>query len=155
MPLFKVRSPSTRSPMSEKKINGTHQHRQRNQQSSDNDHEEAGMNGTNNKEGNNPHQLQEHRSQRVSQSSLVFHCQLAHGSPTGLISGFSNVRELYQKIAECYDIPVEEILFCTLNTHKVEMSELLGSQIGVGDFIFAHRKGLYRPYEISNVDPKR
>lgn len=44
-----------------------------------------------------------------------------------------------------------QILFCTLNTHKVEMSELLGGQIGVGDFIFAHRKGLYRPYEISNV----
>lgn len=152
MPLFKVRSPSTRSPMSEKKINGTHQHRQRNQQSSDNDHEEAGMNGTNNKEGNNPHQLQEHRSQRVSQSSLVFHCQLAHGSPTGLISGFSNVRELYQKIAECYDIPVEEILFCTLNTHKVEMSELLGSQIGVGDFIFAHRKGRPKEIELMKTD---
>ncbi|XP_043492136.1 uncharacterized protein LOC122517681 [Polistes fuscatus] len=152
MPLFKVRSPSTRSPMSEKKINGMHQHRQRNQQSSDNDHEEAGMNGTNNKEGNNPHQLQEHRSQRVSQSSLVFHCQLAHGSPTGLISGFSNVRELYQKIAECYDIPVEEILFCTLNTHKVEMSELLGSQIGVGDFIFAHRKGRPKEIELMKTD---
>ena len=35
---------------------------------------------------------------------LVFHCQQAHGSPTGVISGFTNVKELYQKIAECYDI---------------------------------------------------
>lgn len=34
-----------------------------------------------------------------------------------------------------------QILFCTLNTHKVEMTELLGGQIGVGDFIFAHKKG--------------
>jgi hypothetical protein len=34
---------------------------------------------------------------------LVFHCQQAHGSPTGVISGFTNVKELYQKIAECYD----------------------------------------------------
>lgn len=40
---------------------------------------------------------------------LVFHCQLAHGSPTGLISGFASVKELYQKIAECYDFPVEEV----------------------------------------------
>lgn len=40
---------------------------------------------------------------------LIFHCQLAHGSPTGLISGFSNVRELYQKIAECYEFPTEEV----------------------------------------------
>lgn len=40
---------------------------------------------------------------------LVFHCQLAHGSPTGLISGFASVKELYQKIADCYDFPVEEV----------------------------------------------
>ncbi|XP_054274894.1 PDZ domain-containing protein GIPC3-like [Macrosteles quadrilineatus] len=77
---------------------------------------------------------------------LVFHCQQAQGSPTGLISGFSNVRELYQKIAECYDFPAEEILFCTLNTHKVDMTKLLGGQIGLDDFIFVHRKG--RPKEI-------
>lgn len=39
---------------------------------------------------------------------LVFHCQLAHGSPTGVISGFTNVRELYEKIAACYDMdPVQ------------------------------------------------
>ena len=37
-------------------------------------------------------------------TKLVFHCQQAHGSPTGVISGFTNVKELYQKIAECYDI---------------------------------------------------
>lgn len=36
-----------------------------------------------------------------------------------------------------------QILFCTLNTHKVDMTELLGGQIGVGDFIFAHKKGRY------------
>lgn len=41
--------------------------------------------------------------------SLVFHCQLASGSPTGLIHGFSSVKELYQKIAECYDFPVDEV----------------------------------------------
>lgn len=40
---------------------------------------------------------------------LIFHCQLAHGSPTGLITGFASVKELYQKIAECYDFSVEEV----------------------------------------------
>ena len=40
---------------------------------------------------------------------LVFHCQLAQGSPTGIISGFTNVKELYQKIAECYDMPASEV----------------------------------------------
>lgn len=39
-----------------------------------------------------------------------------------------------------------QILFCTLNTHKVDMTELLGGQIGVGDFIFAHKKGRYALY---------
>ncbi|CAF0823622.1 unnamed protein product, partial [Adineta ricciae] len=77
---------------------------------------------------------------------LVFHCQLAHGSPTGLISGFSNVRELYQKIAACFEIPASSILFCTLNTHKIDMTQLLGGQIGLTDFIFAHVKG--QPKEI-------
>ncbi|XP_033251698.1 PDZ domain-containing protein GIPC3-like isoform X2 [Drosophila miranda] len=80
---------------------------------------------------------------------LVFHCQLAHGSPTGLIHDFSSVRELYQKIAECFDISEKDILFCTLNSHKVDMARLLGGQIGLDDFIFAHRKG--RPKEIEIV----
>lgn len=50
----------------------------------------------------------------VSKPQLVFHCQLAHGSPTGLISGFASVKELYQKIAECYDFPVDEV-----SCHKI------------------------------------
>ena len=45
----------------------------------------------------------------VKQPKLVFHCQQAHGSPTGLISGFTNVKELYEKIAECYDMPCSEV----------------------------------------------
>ena len=45
----------------------------------------------------------------VQRPKLVFHCQQAHGSPTGIISGFTNVKELYGKIAECYDIQPEEV----------------------------------------------
>ncbi len=40
---------------------------------------------------------------------LQFHCQLAHGSPTGVLTGFSNVKELYQMIAGCYNIPVTDV----------------------------------------------
>ncbi|XP_064544238.1 PDZ domain-containing protein GIPC3 [Drosophila montana] len=79
---------------------------------------------------------------------LIFHCQLAHGSPTGLITGFASVRELYKKIAECFDISEDDILFCTLNSHKVDMTRLLGGQIGLDDFIFAHRKGRAKEIEI-------
>jgi hypothetical protein len=43
------------------------------------------------------------------QLKLVFHCQLAHGSPTGLISGFNNVKELYKKVADCFEIEVATV----------------------------------------------
>lgn len=46
--------------------------------------------------------------ERVKQN-LVFHCQQAQGSPTGLVSNFSNVRELYQRVADCYDFPSDEV----------------------------------------------
>lgn len=55
--------------------------------------------------GNELHQHQpQHQPQMVPSPikqnlpppSLVFHCQLANGSPTGLITGFSSVKELYQ-----------------------------------------------------------
>ncbi|GFY41089.1 PDZ domain-containing protein GIPC1 [Trichonephila inaurata madagascariensis] len=85
----------------------------------------------------------------VHKPKLVFHCQQAQGSPTGIISGFTNIKELYQKISECYDFPVSDILFCTLNTHKVDMSKLLGGQIGLDDFIFVHRKGQAKEVEIT------
>jgi hypothetical protein len=45
----------------------------------------------------------------AAKPKLVFHCQQAHGSPTGVISDFTNVRELYEKIAECYDIKAEQV----------------------------------------------
>ncbi|XP_016318666.1 PDZ domain-containing protein GIPC1-like [Sinocyclocheilus anshuiensis] len=79
---------------------------------------------------------------------LIFHTQLAHGSPTGRIEGFSNVRELYAKIGEAFGIPPTEVMFCTLNTHKVDMDKLLGGQIGLEDFIFAHVKGQRKEVEV-------
>ncbi|MBN3299577.1 GIPC1 protein, partial [Amia calva] len=79
---------------------------------------------------------------------LVFHTQLAHGSPTGRIEGFSNVRELYSKIGEAFGITAAEVMFCTLNTHKVDMEKLLGGQIGLEDFIFAHIKGQRKEVDV-------
>lgn len=86
------------------------------------------------------------------QPKLVFQCQQAQGSPTGIISGFTNVKELYQKIGDCYDFPASEILFCTLNTHKVDMGRLLGGQIGLEDFIFVHKKGQAKEIEITKTE---
>ena len=45
----------------------------------------------------------------VNRPKLQFHCQLAHGSPTGIIEGFTNVRELYQKIAASFDLDVSDV----------------------------------------------
>lgn len=39
-------------------------------------------------------------------------------------------------------------MFCTLNTHKVDMDKLLGGQIGLEDFIFAHTKGQRKEVEV-------
>lgn len=50
-------------------------------------------------------------SNGTQKSQLVFHCQQAHGSPLGLISGFSNVKELYEKIAECYEFSPEDVSY--------------------------------------------
>ncbi|NWR42759.1 GIPC3 protein, partial [Regulus satrapa] len=87
-----------------------------------------------------------------SRPRLVFHTQLAHGSPTGHIEGFTNVKELYAKIAEVFDISPTEILFCTLNTHKVDMQKLLGGQIGLEDFIFAHVRGETKEVEVTKTE---
>ncbi|XP_021234290.1 PDZ domain-containing protein GIPC3 isoform X1 [Numida meleagris] len=108
---------------------------------------------------------------------LVFRTQLAHGSPTARIEGFTNVKELYGKIAEVFGIsPTEvrgrgrrvtpipgpspaavtgrwgQILFCTLNTHKVDMQKLLGGQIGLEDFIFAHVRGETKEVEVTKTE---
>ncbi|XP_023172833.1 PDZ domain-containing protein GIPC3 [Drosophila hydei] len=97
---------------------------------------------------NNNNNQQNNNNDVDKKPPLIFHCQLAHGSPTGLITGFASVRELYKKIAECFDISEDDILFCTLNSHKVDMTRLLGGQIGLDDFIFAHRKGRAKEIEI-------
>nr|XP_030135400.1 PDZ domain-containing protein GIPC2 isoform X2 [Taeniopygia guttata] len=88
----------------------------------------------------------------ASASRLQFHTQLAHGSPTGRVQGFGSARELYARIGAAFGLPPAQIMFCTLNTHKVDMDKLLGAQIGLEDFIFAHVKGQRKEVEILKTD---
>ncbi|XP_069863472.1 PDZ domain-containing protein GIPC2 [Dipodomys merriami] len=84
----------------------------------------------------------------VPARKLVFHAQLAHGSPTGRVENFASIQELYAKIAGVFDISPAEILYCTLNTPKIDMKRLLGGQLGLEDFIFAHVKGLKKEVNV-------
>lgn len=45
----------------------------------------------------------------VPPRSLVFYTQLAHGSATARVENFSNIRELYTKIAEVFEIPLSQV----------------------------------------------
>ena len=52
---------------------------------------------------------QQQNQQQQQRPRLTFHCQQAQGSPVGIISGFTNVKELYQKIAACYDFDSSQV----------------------------------------------
>eukprot|EP00731_Ephydatia_muelleri_P018108 Em0011g148a len=87
------------------------------------------------------------------QRELVFRCQLAHGSATKEIKDFANVKDMYARIAVAFEIASSEIIFCTLNTHKVDMTQLLGGQIGLDDFIFAHVRGTKKEVSVVKIEP--
>lgn len=61
------------------------------------------------KQQHHHHHNGEPADEQNAKQNLVFHCQQAQGSPTGLVSNFSNVRELYQRVADCYDFPSDEV----------------------------------------------
>lgn len=87
------------------------------------------------------------------QFDMVFHCQLSHGSQTKQVRDFTNVKQLYESIARAFDIQTQDILYCTLNTHKVDMTRLLGGQIGLDDFLFAHVKGQEKVIKVVKDGP--
>jgi len=84
---------------------------------------------------------------------MVFHVQLAHGSPTRQVRDFTNVKQLYESIGKAHGIATDDIMYCTLNTHKVDMTRLLGGQIGLDDFLFAHVKGVVNTAMINKDGP--
>jgi hypothetical protein len=89
----------------------------------------------------------------AEQFDMVFHVQLAHGSPTRQVRDFTNVKQLYESIAKAFGIDTKEILYCTLNTHKIDMTRLLGGQIGLDDFLFAHIKGTEKVAKVNKDGP--
>jgi hypothetical protein len=93
------------------------------------------------------------QAQPAEQFDMVFHCQLAHGSNTKQVRDFTNVKQLYESIAKAFGISTNEILYCTLNTHKVDMTRLLGGQIGLDDFLFAHVKGQQKTVKVVKDGP--
>lgn len=54
---------------------------------------------------------------------LVFHCQLSHGSRTGTVSGFHNMKQLYEKIADSLAISYTDVSyddkFTNLSSHLI------------------------------------
>jgi len=54
-------------------------------------------------------QIQEENRAQQMAKQLSFNCQLAHGSPTAKVTNFSNVKELYSRIAEALKVPVTNV----------------------------------------------
>ncbi|VDL85016.1 unnamed protein product [Nippostrongylus brasiliensis] len=77
----------------------------------------------------------------VATHNLKFCCQLAHGSPTAIISNFTSVDQLFQSIADCFNISPDDIIFCTINTFKPDMDKLFAGALEYSDMLFAHVKG--------------
>ena len=69
------------------------------------------------------------------------------------VRDFTNVKQLYESIAKAFGIATTDILYCTLNTHKIDMARLLGGQIGLDDFLFAHVKGSEKSTKVNKDGP--
>ncbi|KJH44684.1 hypothetical protein DICVIV_09291 [Dictyocaulus viviparus] len=88
----------------------------------------------------------------VAARSLKFCCQLAHGSPTAIISNFTSVDELFQSIADCFNISADDIIFCTINTFKPDMDKLFAGNLEYSDMLFAHIKGQAVEVELTKTE---
>lgn len=52
---------------------------------------------------------------------FVFYCQLAHGSATAKVEGFTNVKQLYEKIAAAFHIGHDEVHQYNMQFHNGSM----------------------------------
>uniref|UniRef100_A0A914QNB1 PDZ domain-containing protein n=1 Tax=Panagrolaimus davidi TaxID=227884 RepID=A0A914QNB1_9BILA len=83
----------------------------------------------------------------------TFYCQLAHGGPTAIIPTPNNLAEVYQAIASKFDgMSPDDILYCTVNTFKADMENLLTTNLKVNDFIFAHCHGTRKEVTLTKTD---
>ncbi|TKR82436.1 hypothetical protein L596_016161 [Steinernema carpocapsae] len=86
---------------------------------------------------------------------VVFQVQLAHGSAVGTVKGVQSVAELYDAIASCYDdVEAGDILFCTLDTPKLKMDNVVGNSLPVDRFIFAHLRGQKKEVRLVKTHPQ-
>lgn len=60
---------------------------------------------------------------------------------------YSSSLSVWLSVSLCLSLS-PQVMFCTLNTHKVDMEKLLGGQIGLEDFIFAHIRGIKKEVEV-------
>ena len=66
----------------------------------------------------------------TEQFDMVFHVQLAHGSPTRLVRDFTNVKQLHESIAKAFGIPTTDVrlLRPALTSLALQAALLIGAQ---------------------------
>ncbi|GMS88434.1 hypothetical protein PENTCL1PPCAC_10609, partial [Pristionchus entomophagus] len=75
-----------------------------------------------------------------SKPTTMFSIQLAHSSDMRTIPAFDSLPDLYRTVKKLF--PDEaDVLYCTINSPKVDMYHLLSSSLGLGDVIFVHLVG--------------
>ena len=86
--------------------------------------------------------FRQNRSMKEDLRKLEFKAQLAHdGSVTKKISDFSNVKELYQRLAEVFEIKRNEVLSkIYIHTH-----------ILIAKSLFTERRGLFISKTLQNI----
>ena len=59
-------------------------------------------------------QIQDENRAHQMAKQLSFNAQLAHGSPTVKIGNFTNVKELYQRIADGLNVSISQVILSQL-----------------------------------------
>ena len=82
--------------------------------------------------------------------------QLAHGSNIAIVSGFADLSELYQKVARCFNIRSDDILFCTVKSNKIDMDELVceRGEVARNEIIYVHMRGARKEVSVVKSEVK-
>ena len=83
---------------------------------------------------------------------MEFDCKLAHCDEIRKLSGFNSIKELYVKISQVFQVDLNDILYCTINTHNFrDMNSILGNYLSYGDLIVVHLCGASRSLTIKKT----
>jgi len=88
-------------------------------------------------------------SRRNSYLNHRFNCRLAHEKQTVTIGGFNTKEELYERISNAFNIEINKILYCTLNSPSI--ANLFDRHINFDDVIYVHLKGKAKEIEIEKT----